>query len=82
MAAQYPNYRFTDGLDGGLITQSREVKKVKHRDQTVIVFRHNDFMKLLVYCNEQFARVEVCGAECNYFDGGQKRQGKWIVLKQ
>ena len=36
----------------------------------MVTFRHDEFPNLIVYCIERFARVEVCGAECDYFDGG------------
>ena len=50
---KYPRARFDDRLDG-LLVQRRQIKKVNHRDQTVIVlFRHDDFPNLLVYCSER-----------------------------
>jgi hypothetical protein len=33
----------------------------------VIVFCHNDFPNQRVYCNEHYAKVVECGAECDYF---------------
>jgi hypothetical protein len=65
---KYPRARYADRLEG-LIVQRRQVKKLNHRDQTVVVFRHDDFPNLLVYCAERYAKVVECGDPCDYFDG-------------
>ena len=57
---KYPNAKFADRL-GGLIAQSMEVRKLNHKDQTVIVFRHNDFLNLMVYVQRRYAKVLQCG---------------------
>ena len=71
---QYPNAKFIDCLNG-LISQSRGIKTVNHKQQTVIVFRHNDFPNLMVYCNERYAKVLECGVDVDYFDGGAEEVG-------
>ena len=76
LVTQYPNAKFVDCLEG-LISQSREIKKLNHRDHTVIVFRHNDFPNQMVYCNEHYAKVVECEAECDYFDGATEDVGSW-----
>ena len=48
---------------------------MNHKDQIVVVFCHDDFQNLMVYCNEWYARVEVCGTSCNYFDRGTEETG-------
>ena len=65
---KYPNAKFADRL-GGLIAQSMEVRKLNHKDQTVIVFRHNDFPNLMVYSQKRYAKVLQCGAAADYFEG-------------
>ena len=65
---KYVSAQFADHLDG-LIVQRHQIKKLNHRDQTVIVSRHDNFLNLLVYCNERYAEVIECGAPSNYFDG-------------
>ena len=77
VVTQYPNAKFVDRLEG-LITQSREVRKLNHRDQTVIVFRHNDFPNKMVYCNERYAKVIECGAPSQYFDDSSEGIGREI----
>ena len=52
----------------------------------MIVFRRNDFPNLMVYCNERCAKVLVCGAPCNYFDGdteviGRRESTEEIVVE-
>ena len=41
----------------------------------MIVFRHNDFPNIVVYCNQRYAKVLQCGAAVDYFDGGAEEIG-------
>ena len=64
---KYLNASLTNQLDD-LITQQHVVKKVNHKGQAVILFTHESIPNLLVDCVEQYMKVEVEGARCNYFD--------------
>ena len=79
VVTQFQNAKFVDCLEG-LVSQSREIKKLNHRDQTVIVFCHNDFPNQFVYCNERYAKVVECGAECDYFLSESEDVYRLVVL--
>ena len=81
IVTQFPNAKYVDRLEG-LVSQSREIKKVNHRDQTVIVFRHDDFPNELVYCNERYAKVVECGAQCDYFRTESEEVGGWQAAEE
>ena len=76
MAARYPNARYTDRLDG-LVSQSREVKNINHKDQTVVVFRHDDFPTM-----NNLQELKFVEQNAIFLMEEQRRHGKGILLKR
>jgi len=64
------NRREIDRLEG-LVAQTKEIRKVNHRDQIVVVFKHDElFPGDEIYCVARFCKVLKEGDASGYFDDG------------
>jgi hypothetical protein len=64
--AKYPNATPTERLDS-LLAIRRERKAVNKRNQWVIIFRHDDFENVEIYCVEKYCKVTKQGPEDAFF---------------
>lgn len=64
---QYPNREDSGELDGLLVLR-KDTKRVKKKDQGVVVMRHEDFPNEELYCVERWCKVITEGPEASLFD--------------
>ena len=64
--AKYPNATQNERLDSLLVIR-REIKRVKNREQWCIIFRHDDFENLEIYCTERYCKVTEQGPAASFF---------------
>lgn len=56
ISERYPNYTAKERLYDLLVIR-QEVKKIRHKDSRVIVFRHDDFPNVDLYCVDRWIDV-------------------------
>ena len=57
-----------------LLTVGREIKRVNNKDQRCIVFQHDDFENVTIYCTERYCKVTTEGPPESYFEDGPDPQ--------
>ena len=67
VAGRYPNAVANERLPG-LLAIRREEKSVNRAMKLCIVFRHDDFPNIEIYCAERYAAVVTEGSAADYFD--------------
>ena len=65
---KYPNTTARQRIEN-LVALRQETKIVKRKQQRVIVFRHDDFLEVEIYCVRRWVKVMVEGAPEHFFEG-------------